>query len=179
MCSQGLPCDHDVAVSFLIVIALALAGSYAGFRTNLPGGPIVGAMAPVVAFQLLSPRPATEGFPGWLTVGLFALLGAQIGLSVTRSSLAPLKDQWWLIVILAAGVYVAAFLIVVVIARLARIDVASALLAGSPGGFAGIAGISLTAKVNVGQVIAVHTVRLLLIYLTLPFILARVTTAGR
>jgi membrane AbrB-like protein len=168
-----------VAVSFLIVLALALAGSYAGYRTNLPGGPIVGALVPVVLFQLLTPNPAPDRFPGWMTVGLFALLGAQIGLSVTRSSLAPLKDQWWLILILAVGVYVAAFVIVVVIARLARIDVASALLAGSPGGFAGIAGISLTANVNVGQVIAVHTVRLLIIYLTLPFILARLTTAQR
>ncbi|MBJ7595921.1 MAG: AbrB family transcriptional regulator [Candidatus Dormibacteraeota bacterium] len=156
-----------------VAIVIGLAAAALGQRTRVPGGAIVAPILAVAAWRL-TVNQRVDVFPGWLQLLVYALLGTGIGLSIDRSSLLALRVDWPVLLLMAASVYVVAVACVLLIARVFQIDAASALLAGSPGGFTGIAGLSLSSGANVAQVVAVHTTRLLLIYATLPFILAAV-----
>jgi membrane AbrB-like protein len=164
-------------MTLLIAVAVGLLGALVGSRSGLPGGTIFGAIFATAAFKLLYPGGVSR-LPDSLEWTIFAVLGIQVGLTMDRGTLAELKEQWALLGLLAVSVYAAAMLAVWVIARVAKVDVPSALLAGSPGGFSGITGVALEAGANTAQVVAVHTIRLVLVYASLPFILSVVRPKG-
>ncbi len=164
-------------MTIIIAIIIGLVASYAGSRSQIPGGAIVVPILAVIAWQLVGGRGGVR-YPGWLQVVTFGLLAASVGMSIDRSSLGELRSQWPVLLLMAVSVYAAATLCMVLIARLAHIDLATALLAGTPGGYAGVTGISVGAGVDLLQVITVQTLRLLIIYASLPLILLSIRPRG-
>jgi uncharacterized protein len=152
-------------------IGIGLIAAVLGARTGLPGAPIVLPIIVVGVWHLTLGNPSAR-LPSWLQVVAFGLLGTTIGLSLDRNSLETLRAGWPLLLVMALAVYVAAALVMVVIARVANIDITTALLAGSPGGFTAISAVSLSAGANVAQVVAVQTLRVMIIYASLPGLIA-------
>ena len=125
----------------------------------------------VAAWHLFVARDAAA-VPSWLQLIAFGLLGTTIGLSMDRASLATLRTDWPVLLLMAVSVYVGAALLMILIAHFSRIDITTAMLAGSPGGLVGVSAVSLSAGANVAQVVAVQTLRILIIFASLPFLIA-------
>ena len=164
-------------VTLLLAIAVGLAAAYVGSRSPLPAGGIVFPILAVAGLQLLTGRSA-ERFPGWGQLIVYGLLGTLVGLSIDRPALSGLREHWPILLLMAVSVYVVAIASVLVIARLAHFDLATALLAGLPGGAATVIGASSTTGVNSAQVVTVQTLRLLLIYGSLPLLLLALRARG-
>ncbi len=153
-----------------IPIAIGLVSAAIGFRTGLPGATLILPIFTVAAWTVISGQPAKPA-PPWLQLVAFGVLGAMIGMSIDRDSLGALRANWPILLAMAVAVYAGATLIALVLARFSHVDIATALLAGSPGGLTGVSAVSLSAGANVAQVAAVQTLRVLLIYASLPFLL--------
>jgi uncharacterized protein len=154
-----------------IALGLGFLAAGIGARSGLPGAAVVLPIITVAAWNLLFVRQLLPP-PSWLQLAAFGFLGTSIGLSVSRSSLQALQANWPVLLLMAVSVYVTASLVMILIAHFSRIDIATAVLAGSPGGLVGISAVSLSAGANVAVVVATQTLRILIIFLSLPFLLA-------
>jgi membrane AbrB-like protein len=123
----------------LIVLPLAILGGWLGIRLSIPAGPLLGAIVVVGLYQLGSSAPASRQLPGWLSLIVYSLLGAEIGLTVTRDTLLSLRDAYFPITVLAVGIFALSILGAWVVSRISNVDLVSALLSGSPSGISGIA----------------------------------------
>ena len=160
-------------MALILAVVVGLTAAVIGSWIRLPAGGIILPIVAVAALQLATGRSAGR-VPGWAQLTVFALLGTTVGLSVDRAALTGLRDHWQILVLMAVSVYVVGVASVLIIARIAHFSLATALLAGLPGGAATVIGVSTTAGVNAAQVVAVQTLRLLLIYGSLPILLLAV-----
>jgi membrane AbrB-like protein len=134
--------------------------------TRLPAGGLLSAMAIGVAVHLAAP-PLLELPPWFLAIG-YALLGWNIGLRFTRpvlgAALRALPQTFASIAALmlfCAGV--AALLVVAL-----DVDPLTAYLATSPGGVDSVAIIAASTRVDVAFVMALQTVRFMMVLLLGP-----------
>ncbi len=125
----------------------------------------------VAAWNLFLTKNAVA-VPSWLQLIAFGLIGTTIGLSMDRTSLETLRTDWPVLLLMAVSVYLGAALLMILMSYFFHIDITTAMLAGSPGGFVGVSAVSLSAGANVAQVVAVQTLRVLIILASLPFLIA-------
>jgi membrane AbrB-like protein len=153
-----------------IALGIGLVAAGIGARSGLPGGAIVLPIIAVAGWNFLFAKHSVA-VPSWLQLMAFGLLGTTIGLSMDRGSLATLRAEWPVLLLIAISVYVSALLLMIAIAHFFRIDITTAMLAGSPGGLVGVSAVSLSAGANVAQVVAAQTMRILIIFASLPFLI--------
>ena len=153
-----------------IALAIGLVAAAVGTRSGLSGAGIVLPIVAVAVWNLLLSKQVVLA-PGWLQLVAFGLLGTMIGLSMDRASISTLRAEWPILLLMAVSVYVAAALLMILISHFTRIDITTAMLAGSPGGLVGVSAVSLSAGANVAQVVAVQTLRVLVIFASLPFLI--------
>jgi uncharacterized protein len=154
----------------ILAIACGLAAAALGARLAIPGGTILFPVFVVAGLRLSGALPLPQ-FPPALQVIVFGFLGTSIGLSIDRAALLGLSKNWFVLVAMAVAVYLASLGCALILAHFGRIDSITALLSGSPGGFVTIAGVGATSGADMSVVLSVQTLRLLLIYITLPFLL--------
>lgn len=161
--SAPLPLDLG---GLVVTLALALALSWLGRRAALPSGPFLLAMVLGALVQLAGDYQLT--LPPWLLGLAYATLGWHVGLGFTRSTLKtarrallPMLAAIGLLMALCAGI---GYLLVHFLA----IDPLTAYLATSPGGMDAIAIIAAGSGVDLPFVMAMQTLRFLLVLLLGP-----------
>ncbi|WP_417355966.1 AbrB family transcriptional regulator [Gallaecimonas pentaromativorans] len=149
-----------------VTLLLALGITFAGRRTGFPSGPLLLAMVIGAAlhlglgYQLVLPK--------WLLAMAYATLGWHVGLGFTsstlktaRRALLPMILAIVFLMTLCAGI---GYLLV----RFLGIDPLTAYLATSPGGMDAIAIISAGTHVDISFVMAMQTLRFLLVLMFGP-----------
>ncbi len=159
--AAAVPVGHWVGT-----LLLAAAGLLAGLRSRIPAG---GLLVPMLAGAALHAAGLLEPtFPGWLPPVAYGVFGLYIGLRFTRETM----DHTLRIipqVLLCTGAMIGLCALTAwMLAVLLRVDGLTAYLATSPGGLDSVAIIALGADVNVPFILAVQTLRFLVVVLTGP-----------
>ena len=155
-------------VPLLETLALAGVGSWLARRLSIPAGAF---LVPLVGGIVLTHMGWLRlELPTWLLAGCYALVGWNVGLRFTRALLVHVLRQLpgillCIFVMLAMCGAVAAFMVFA-----AGIDPLTAYLATSPGGADSIAIIAASTDVDVSFVMAMQTVRLLVVLFAAPYI---------
>ena len=149
-------------------LALAVVGSWLARILSIPAGafllPLVGGIVLThIGWLRLE-------LPTWLLAGCYALVGWNVGLRFTRALLLHVLKQLpgillCIFAMLALCGGVAAFMVFA-----AGIDPLTAYLATSPGGADSIAIIAASTNVDVSFVMAMQTVRLLVVLFVAPYL---------
>ncbi|MDK1490376.1 AbrB family transcriptional regulator [Sinorhizobium sp. 7-81] len=151
---------------FLATLAVGLAGGFLGKFLRVPAGTFLVPFA--IGSVLNITGTLTTELPQWLLALCSIMLGWNIGLGFTRPILtharrALLPTVISILVLMTFSGLLAALLIVA-----AGIDPLTAYLATSPGGLDSIAVIATSSNVDVSFVMALQTVRVLIITLLGP-----------
>jgi len=162
--------------AFAETLALAALAGIAARWVRIPAGNLL--LPLVVSAVLQGMGSLTITLPPWLLAATYALLGWSIGLSFTRAILLhaaralPKVMASTLVLIAVCGGFAA------LLVPLAGVDPLTAYLATSPGGVDSVAIIAASSNIDVPFVMAMQTIRLLVLIVTGPsiarFIAARV-----
>ena len=163
-------------MSFVVLLAVAAIGGLTFDRLNVPGGLIVGAMLGGAAYSLVR-GGAEVAVPGPLRTGAFLVLGAAIGATVTRATVVGLRNALLpallsAVLIILAGVGIALFL------RAVGLAPPGDVLATSPGALSAITAAAAANGTGAAEVALFHTVRVVLVLLSLPALLALLPGEG-
>jgi membrane AbrB-like protein len=154
------------AAAFGVTLALVALAVAVSARTRIPAGGLLSAMAAGIAVHLAVPA-AIELPPWFLAIG-YALLGWNTGLRFTRPVLAAAaralpQTVLSIVTLMLFCAGVAALLVIEL-----HVDPLTAYLATSPGGLDSVAIIAASTRVDVPFVMALQTVRFVLILLVGP-----------
>jgi membrane AbrB-like protein len=155
-------------LSFVETLALAIAGPLIARRLNIAAGAF---LVPLVAGAMLSHFGLMQiEQPPWLMAGCYTLIGWNIGLRFTRPLLvhaakAMPRILFCIFVMISLCGGVAAVLVMV-----AKVDPLTAYLATSPGGSDSIAIIAASSNVDVSFVMAMQTVRMIVVLILAPIL---------
>jgi membrane AbrB-like protein len=163
-------------MSLVLLLAVAAVVGLAFERFGVPGGTIVGAMVGAAAVTLVRGGPEVE-IPAWMTTAALLVLGAGVGAGVTREVLVSLRAAL-LPAVLAAVLIIAAGVAIAALLGALRIAPPSALLATSPGALTAITAAAAAHGDGAAQVALFHTVRVVLVLLTLPGLLTFLPAAA-
>jgi uncharacterized protein len=153
-------------IGFAQTLAIAAIGATIGLRLRIPAG---ASLVPMLAGATLQSSGLVEiELPLWLLAITYAVLGWYVGLRFTRDvvfhALRALPQTVISILALIALCGGSAFLLT----RLLHVDPLTAYLATSPGGLDTVAIIATGSTADVAFVMALQTVRLLLVILIGP-----------
>lgn len=153
-------------VPFAETIAIAAVGAWLGRLARLPAGILLGPM--IIGAILHADNLVAIELPPWLLAISYTVLGWNIGLSFTRPILAhaarALPQTLLAIFAMIAFCGGLAF----VLAETMGIDPLTAYLATSPGGMDTIAIIAASSKADLSFIMALQTVRFVLVLLIGP-----------
>src|SRR5262249_4036169 len=151
---------------FAITLAIAAAGVVASAGLRISGGAL---LIPMIAGALVeSTGLAHITLPPWLLAASYAVLGWSVGLGFTRAILSHARralPQGLLAIFIIIAVSGALALILV---AAAGIDPLSAYLATSPGGMDTVAIIAASSNVDLPFVMALQTVRFVIVLFAGP-----------
>ena len=153
---------------FLETAALAIAGPLIARRLNIPAGAF---LVPLVVGAVLSHFGLMQiEQPPWLLAACYTMVGWNIGLRFTRPLLihaakALPRILICIVIMIALCGGVAAMLVMV-----AKVDPLTAYLATSPGGSDSIAIIAASSDVDVSFVMAMQTVRMIVVLFLAPIL---------
>ena len=153
---------------FIETVALAVLGPLIARRLNIPAGAF---LVPLVIGGVLSHFGLMQiEQPPWLLAGCYTMVGWNIGLRFTRpllihaaKALPRILVCIFIMISLCSGV--AAMLVMV-----ANVDPLTAYLATSPGGSDSIAIIAASSNVDVSFVMAMQTVRMIVVLILAPIL---------
>ena len=151
---------------------LALAvGSATGLifqRLQIPGGLIIGSMFGAAAVSLIRGGPEIV-LPEWAITVTYLVLGASIGLTVTRELLGQLRAIA-VGAVLSAVLFVVLGLLMALLLRWLGMAPDGVVLATSPGALSAMS--AAGTELGVGAQVAVfHTVRVIVVLASLPLLL--------
>ncbi|WP_043749363.1 AbrB family transcriptional regulator [Methylobacterium nodulans] len=152
----------------LATLAVAALGAWLGRRLNIPSGAMIGPL--VIGATLHATGQASMSLPDWLLALAYAAVGWTVGLRFTRATVRatlyalPGVLAATLGLIALCGVW--AFGLTFVL----PIDLLTAILATSPGGLDSVAIIAVGSRADVSFVLAVQTLRLLVVIITGPLV---------
>lgn len=168
--------EHD-AVGVLAAVAVALGGSWLGRRMRIPAG---GLLVPLAIGALVNASGLVHlATPGWLLTLVYAAIGWSIGLQfegeTLRRSLRALPEIVAASLATIALCGLAAFAMV----RLMGLGGLTAFLATSPGGIDTVAIIAVSGGADTPFVMALQTLRVLVVVLTGPPIARMIARTAR
>jgi len=153
----------------LVLLGAAVVG-LAFERFGVPGGLIVGAMIGAAAVTLVRGGPQVV-VPTPVRTASFLVLGAAIGSTVTRDTLLSLRAAL-VPAVLSAVLIIVAGVAIAFLLRALGLAPEGDVLATSPGALSAITAAAAARGLGAPQVALFHTVRLLLVLLTLPAVLS-------
>jgi uncharacterized protein len=155
-------------IGLLETIALVVIGGYLGARSPIAGGVMIVPMILGMALHLSGLVPVE--LPQWLLAASYAFIGWNVGLRFTRPALVyalrTLPQTLLCIIVMVALCGGLALVLVKVLG----VDPLSAYLATSPGGADSVAIIATSARVDVPFVMALQTVRILVLVAIGPIV---------
>lgn len=161
-----------------LTLAAATVGALALQRLNVPGGLIFGSMAGAAAVTLARGDPGAAVLPGPVRTAAFVVLGAAIGVGVTRSAVASLRSLL-LPALLSAALIVLAGLGVAFLLRLTGLAPPGDVLATSPGALSVVSALAVQEGVGAVEVALFHLVRVIMVIVSLPGIIHLLSPPGR
>lgn len=165
------------AGSTLAALAAAGFGGLIAQRLGMPGGLVVGAMLGAGAFSVTYPDPHV-GVPEPLQTVSMLIVGAAIGSKITRGMFAELHSLLLPAVLSAVLLIIAGLGIAYLLQALGFAPLAS-ILATSPGALSSIAVLAAERGAGAAEVAVFHTIRVVLVVLSLPGLLALMPGTGR
>ena len=154
----------------MLLIATLLAAAIGGIaadRAHLPGGLIFGAMLGAAAVTLISGHK-TE-IPRPLQDLAFVLIGAALGVLITREALVTVRDV--LLPALLSGVLIIlAGVAIAFVLRSLGLAPEGDVLATSPGALTVVSSVALDQGVGAVEVSVFHLVRIVLVVTSLPLL---------
>lgn len=151
----------------LVLVVAAVLGELAE-AASVPAGVFVGAMVGAAAVRLLVGGPGVV-LPRALDDGAFVVLGASVGLLVTKETLASLRGVV-LPAVLAGLLIILAGLGITFLLRALGIAPPGDVLATSPGALSNVAAVARREGTGAVEVSLFHLVRLVMVILSLPFV---------
>lgn len=166
------------ALGLVRVLAGASAGAMLLSLLQVPAGVLLGAVIGAALANGAVPRTSPIAMPRWVRVTGFVVLGCLTGVRLEPAALGVLA-RIALPVLVAVGVLLLLnVLLALVLVRRYRVDAMTAVLATAPGGLSEIVGVSLDWGARTSLVVAVHSVRVLVIVLVaLPLLVAYLSAA--
>ncbi|MDR2514364.1 MAG: AbrB family transcriptional regulator [Christensenellaceae bacterium] len=155
----------DALLWTAITLLLAFAAGFLGFKSKIPAGAMVFAMAAVAAMNILSGRAFLPEFTRPVLQGLG---GTMIGHSITKADLRTFRRLWGPALLLIAGMVVLNVGVALLVHLCGAIDIPTAFFACSPGGLSDMALIADELGANSGQVSVLQLFRLVGICLVYP-----------
>jgi membrane AbrB-like protein len=161
-------------------VAIAGVGAFAGRLLRIPGGAL---LVPLVAGAIVQWSGVLSiELPEWLLAAAYALIGWRIGLGFTREVLRYASRVLPKILFSIAVLIGFCSGLAIVLMRVFGVDPLTAYLATSPGGIDSVAIIAASSEVDLPFVMALQTIRLLIVILigpTLAGIVARRVIIGK
>lgn len=146
---------------FVATLLIAGLGGGLGIRLRVPAGAL---LVPMVAGALLEGTGLVRlTLPPWLLAMSYAFLGWSIGLGFTREILVRASRALPLVLLAILVMIGTSGALALVLVRVAGIDPLTAYLATSPGGLDSVAIIGASSKVDLSFVMALQTVRLVIV----------------
>lgn len=162
-------------MSLVWLLASATVVGLALQRLAVPGGLVVGGMIGAAAFSLARGGPEVV-VPAPLQTAALLLLGATIGGTVTRATVADLRGVL-LPAVLAAVLIIVAGVGIAYLLQALGLAPPAAVLATSPGALSAMSAVAAERTSGAAEVALFHTVRLFLVLLSLPALVALLPTA--
>jgi membrane AbrB-like protein len=147
-------------------VAVVGAGVAAGYWRALPGATL---LLPMVAGALVEGSGLAHlALPPWLLAVCYALLGWSVGLGFTRAILRHARRALPQVFLATVAMIAVAGALAFILVEAAGIDPLSAYLATTPGGMDTVAVIAASSAVDVSFVMALQTVRFLIVLFAGP-----------
>ncbi len=162
----------------LYVVASVVIGMVAARWTRLPAGMLLGPLVVAVGLSVSGVLGAVAVPPVLVNTG-YALVGVQVGLRFTRSSLRSIARLLPLAVLLIAVVIAACAAMGLLLSELTGIDRLTAYLATTPGGVYAVLAMAADSGADVTYVLAVQVIRVFAVLLAAPLLSRLLTWRGR
>lgn len=179
-----LPIDNEVMASghiarkisrvndlkaFILTLLIAAAGGICFWLIGINAGALIGSMVAVAAFNVFTGKAFC---PTHLRTVVQIAAGAFVGQSMDRDGLAAMWALPVPLLIMVVSVLTFTLLISLVMSRLTRLDHTTCLLASAPGGLQEMALIAEDLKSDAPKVLVLQTVRLVVVIILFPTMLA-------
>jgi membrane AbrB-like protein len=165
-----------------LTAALAAAGAVAAGRLRITAGVLLGPMV-VTAALVLSGVLEHFAVPSLLGQTAFALIGLQIGLRFTLSTVKLLGRLTGPVLLAIAGLLAACFGLALLLAATTSATLLDAYLATTPGGLYAVLAVAYGAGADTTFIVAVQSLRVIAMVLLAPlavrWTLGRAASAGR
>ncbi|MFE1600290.1 AbrB family transcriptional regulator [Methylobacterium sp. ID0610] len=152
----------------LTTLAVAALGAWLGRLLNIPSGAMIGPL--VIGAALHATGLASMSLPDWLLALAYAAIGWTVGLRFTRATVRATVYALPGVLAATLGLIGLCGLWAWGLTFLLPIDLLTAILATSPGGLDSVAIIAVGSKADVSFVLAVQTLRLLVVIITGPLV---------
>ncbi|MDP8969055.1 MAG: AbrB family transcriptional regulator [Actinomycetota bacterium] len=163
-------------MQLVVTLAAATVGGLALERLHVPGGLIFGSMTGAAVVTLA--RGDVGALPGPLRSAAFIVLGAAIGIGMTRSTVASLRSLL-APALLSAALIILAGLGIAYLLRLVGLAPPGDVLATSPGALSVVSALAVQEGLGAVEVALFHLVRVVMVILSLPVVVHLLTRPGR
>jgi len=169
-----------MSLEVLLTLVLGFAASWGATRLKMPSGSILGPMIVVGGLQLSEALPMAPLGAEWRFVAL-CTIGAVVGTAFNRGAIALMFRS---IRLAAIGVFLLVFTGLLggwALEQVTEMRLITAFLGLSPGGASEMAAAALDFHADAGVVAALHMVRQISVFMTIPLVfkLAGLRTAKR
>ena len=152
----------------LITLIIAGIGGLIGLKLKIPAGALIGAMAAVSAFNIIS---GNSHIPINLKIAAQIILGGIIGLNINMEAVRGLKTVIVPGLILVAVLFVFSLIAGIIISKTTGVDLVTALFSCSPGGLSEMTIIADSYGADVSKVVLIHLIRILSVILFFPIVI--------
>lgn len=164
-------------VGILRVLAGAAVGAYVLHLLRVPAGILLGAVIGSALANRAIPRTRAVTMPRGVRVVGFVVLGALTGVRLEAEALRVLGRIALPVLGAVAVLLLVNILLALVLVRRYKVDAMTAVLATAPGGLSEIVGVSMDWGARTSLVVAIHSVRVMVIVLVaLPLLVAFLST---
>jgi len=154
---------------WLLLLATGAAGAALGAAVRFPGASLLGPMALAAVLSLAVPGGEFE-VPPLARELAFALIGLQVGLKFTLSTLRLLGRLLLPVLVAVLGVLAACALLALVLDVASDVSFRDAYLATTPGGLYAVLAVALGANANAGFILAAQGLRLIVMVAIAPVV---------
>ncbi|ALG86610.1 membrane protein [Gordonia phthalatica] len=169
----------DQVAGLSTAIVLAAAGMWLGKRLGMPGGGLIG---PMVVAAIIGGTQLSRGFApqGVFKELLLVVVGLEVGLMFNRQIWRRLARALPAITASIVGMCVAVALLALGVAQMTGVALSDAYLATTPGGInAVVASASSSADSDMALIATVQSLRLIIMVLALPLVVAGIERLAR
>lgn len=162
----------DNKINMVLTIAVAMAGGFIGYKLGIPAGTVIFAMISVALLGIFTGR---NYMPVPLRITIQIVAGALIGSGMSYADIISLKGILLPVIMLVIGLMIMNILIGIVLYKICKLDLPTALFAAAPGGVTDMAIIAQELGANAPKVAVLQLVRLISVIAIFPIIIKYVS----